>query len=77
MLFLQDSDNMPVVHVHIWKGFSEAKINEIIKGMTEVFTNMGISAQAVEVIIHEIPKTHWGIEGKPASESRRESKVPK
>lgn len=68
---------MPVVHVHIWEGFSEAKIKEIIKGITEVFTNMNIPSHAVEVIIHEIPKTHWGIEGKPATESRKDSEVPK
>jgi 4-oxalocrotonate tautomerase len=24
--------------------------------------------EAVEVIVHEIPKTHWGIGGVPASE---------
>jgi len=68
---------LPTVHVHIWDGFSESKIKEIIKGITEVFTNMGIPSQAVEVIIHEIPKTHWGIEGLPASESRKDSNVPK
>ncbi|MFX0208442.1 MAG: 4-oxalocrotonate tautomerase family protein [Candidatus Hodarchaeota archaeon] len=37
---------------------------------------MGIPSHAVEVIIHEIPKAHWGIEGKPATESRKDSKPP-
>ncbi|NPD90383.1 MAG: 4-oxalocrotonate tautomerase [Asgard group archaeon] len=68
---------MPVVHVHIWEGFPESKINEIIKGITEVFTNMSIPSHAVEVIIHEIPKTHWGIDGKPATESKKDADVPK
>lgn len=68
---------MPTIHVHIWDGFPEARIREIIEGITNVFTNMGIPQQAVEVIIHEIPKTHWGIDGKPASESRKDSAVPK
>ena len=67
---------MPVVHVHIWKGISEEKIKEIIEGITKVFVDMGIPHQAVEVIIHEIPKTHWGIEGKPATESRKDAKPP-
>jgi 4-oxalocrotonate tautomerase len=68
---------MPVVHVHIWKGMPESKIKEIIEGITAVFTNMAIPKEAVEVIIHEVPKSHWGIDGKPATESRKESQVPK
>ena len=68
---------MPVVHVHLWTGFPEKKVKEVIKGITEVFTKMDIPKHAVEVIIHEIPKSHWGIEGKPATESRKDSDVPK
>ena len=67
---------MPVVHVHLWPGFSEEKIKEVIKGITEVFTKMDIPPHAVEVLIHEVPKSHWGIEGKPATESRPDSKAP-
>ncbi|NHJ85870.1 MAG: 4-oxalocrotonate tautomerase [Asgard group archaeon] len=68
---------MPIVQVNLWPGFSEEKLKEVIKGITEVFTNMGIPAQAVEVIIYEVPKTHWGIEGKPATEARPDAKAPK
>ena len=67
---------MPVVHVHLWKGFSEERIKELIEGITNVFVKTGIPTQAVEVIIHEIPKTHWGIDGKPATESRKDSQPP-
>ncbi len=67
---------MPVVHVNMWKGISEEKVKEIISGITKVFTAMDIPARAVEVIVHEIPKSHWGIEGKPATESRRDVHPP-
>ncbi|MFX0095499.1 MAG: 4-oxalocrotonate tautomerase family protein [Candidatus Hodarchaeota archaeon] len=67
---------MPVVHVHMWKGISEEKVKETIEGITKVFVNMGIPAQAVEVIVHEIPKAHWGIGGRPASESHKDVKPP-
>jgi 4-oxalocrotonate tautomerase len=67
---------MPVVHVNMWKGISEEKVREIIEGITNVFVNMDIPAQAVEVIVHEIPKSHWGIEGKPATESRPDVNPP-
>ncbi|MFX1365246.1 MAG: 4-oxalocrotonate tautomerase family protein [Promethearchaeota archaeon] len=67
---------MPVVHVNMWKGISEESVKQIIAGITNVFVDMGIPARAVEVIVHEIPKTHWGIEGKPATEALPDEKPP-
>jgi 4-oxalocrotonate tautomerase len=40
----------------------------VIQNITKVFVDLGFPAHAVEVIVHEIPKSHWGIEGEPASE---------
>ena len=68
---------MPVIHVHVWKGFSEEKINEVIEGITKVFVNIGIPSRAVEVIVHEIPKSHWGVNGKPATEALKDWQPPK
>jgi len=59
---------MPIVHVKVWKGFGEEKTKKVIKEITKVFVNLDIPAQAVKVIVHEIPKSHWGIGGEPASE---------
>ena len=67
---------MPVIHVNMWKGISEEAVKQIITGITQVFVDMGIPAQAVEVIVHEIPKAHWGIGGKPATEARPDAKPP-
>ena len=67
---------IPVVHVNMWKGISEDAVEIIIKGITQVFVDMGIPSQAVEVIIYEIPKSHWGIDGKPATKSRPDSIPP-
>ena len=67
---------IPVVHVNMWKGISEEAVEKIIKGITKVFVEMGIPSQAVEVIVHEIPKSHWGIDGKPATKSRPDSAPP-
>ncbi|NHJ23226.1 MAG: 4-oxalocrotonate tautomerase [Candidatus Lokiarchaeota archaeon] len=68
---------MPVVHVNMWKGISEERVKQIITGITEVFVKMGIPSQAVEVIVYEIPKSHWGIDGKPATESRPDAQSPR
>jgi len=67
---------MPIVHVNMWKGISQESVKQIIAGITKVFVDMNIPAHAVEVIVHEIPKTHWGIEGKPATEARPDAELP-
>ena len=59
---------MPNVHVKVWRGVGEEKAKHVIEGITQVFVDLGIPAHAVEVIIHEIPKSHWGVGGEPASE---------
>jgi 4-oxalocrotonate tautomerase len=60
--------SMPVVHVNVWEGLGEEKVKTVIEGITKVFVNLDIPEHAVEVIVHEIPKSHWGIGGEPASE---------
>nr|MDO8087477.1 tautomerase family protein [Candidatus Sigynarchaeum springense] len=66
---------MPNVQVNMWSGVSPDAAKKIISGITQVFVGLGIPAHAVEVIIHEVPKTHWGIGGIPASESKKDVKV--
>ncbi|NVM16318.1 MAG: tautomerase family protein [Candidatus Lokiarchaeota archaeon] len=67
---------MPLAQIYLWKGISEEIIKKVIVGVTEVFVDLGIPKQAVEVLVHEIPKAHWGIDGLPANESRPEAKPP-
>ena len=59
---------MPVIHVNVWEGFGQKKAKITIQNITKVFVDLGIPTQAVEVIIHEIQKSHWGIGGESASE---------
>jgi len=68
---------MPVIDVKVWKGISQDNIKKIISGITQVFVDLGIPKQAVEVIIQEIPKAHWGIDGKPATEALPNENPPK
>jgi len=67
---------MPVVDVKMWKGLSEGAAEQIISGITKVFVELGIPERAVEVIIHEIPKTHWGVGGRPASKTMADTRPP-
>jgi 4-oxalocrotonate tautomerase len=38
--------------------------------------DMGIPKHAVEVLVHEIPKSHWGVAGEPASEVLKDEAPP-
>ncbi len=64
---------MPVVHLNVWEDFGQEKAKIAIRDITKVFVNLGVPAHAVEVIIHEIQKTHWGIGGEPASEKFKDT----
>lgn len=67
---------MPVVHVNIWKGFEQEKIDYLIKNITKVFTELDIPAQAVEILIHEVPISHWGFGGLTHVEKFKDQEIP-
>jgi len=67
---------VPVVHVMVWKGFSNAAKKRVISGITNVFVEIGVPREAVEVILHEVPKENWGVGGEQASEKLKDVKVP-
>jgi 4-oxalocrotonate tautomerase len=48
----------------------------VIEGITRVFTELGIPAEAVEIIINEVPMENWGVAGMRASEKFRGAKIP-
>jgi 4-oxalocrotonate tautomerase family enzyme len=65
---------MPIVTVETWPLKNEAK-PAIIKKITTVFTEMGIPAQSVTVIIHETPLENWGTEGEQHSITYKDLKA--
>ncbi|MEM0010211.1 MAG: tautomerase family protein [Candidatus Bathyarchaeia archaeon] len=67
---------MPVVHVYILKGYSSDAKRKIISGITKVFVDLGIPSEAVEVLLHEVPKEDFGIGGEPASEKLKNLRLP-
>jgi 4-oxalocrotonate tautomerase len=68
---------MPIVHVNVWEGFGQKNAKTVIRGITKVFVDLGIPEHAVEVVVHEIPKSHWGVAGEPASERLKDESPPK
>jgi len=58
---------MPVVIVETWVGKSEDQKATLIRGITKVFEEIGVTRDQVNIIIHDVPKTSWGISGELAS----------
>ena len=59
---------MPVVTVEMWEGRTIEQKQQLVEGITSVMTNLGISPQAVHIIIKDVPKHNWATGGKLASE---------
>ena len=45
-----------------------ARSHICLRYRAEVFVGLDIPAHAVEAVVHEIPKSHWGVGRQPASE---------
>ncbi len=60
---------MPVVIIEMWEGRSVEQKKNLAEGITSVMTNLGISREAIQIIIKDNPKHNWATGGKLASES--------
>ncbi|MEM2926450.1 MAG: tautomerase family protein [Candidatus Bathyarchaeia archaeon] len=58
---------MPVVIIEMWAGRTEEQKEKLIKGISKAFEDIGIKAEHLNIIIHDIPKTNWGMRGEQAS----------
>ncbi len=58
---------MPVVIVEMWEGRTPDQKEKLIKGITKAFEELGVKPEHLNVIIHDIPKTNWGVGGNQAS----------
>lgn len=54
---------MPVVTIDMWPRDAAVK-QQIIEKVTAVFVDLGVSKDAVTVIIHDVPRQNWGSAGK-------------
>ncbi len=60
-------EDLPVVIVEMWEGRTDEQKERLIKGITKAFEEIGVPAEALNIIIHDIPKTNWGLRGGQAS----------
>ena len=60
---------MPVVIVELWQGRTDEQKAKLIRGITRVFEDIGVPADRLNIIIHDVPKCNWGMSGEPASKT--------
>ncbi|MFH0860617.1 MAG: 2-hydroxymuconate tautomerase [Candidatus Altiarchaeota archaeon] len=62
---------MPIVKIDLWEGLTFEQKEALIGDVTEaVCKTTGAPAKAVFVLLNEVPREHWGIEGKPSSKKK-------
>lgn len=63
---------MPIAQIYMMEGRTDEQKRLIIEKVTQALVEgAGSSPEQVRVLIHEMPKTQWGIGGKTAKELGR------
>ncbi len=58
---------MPVVIVEMWEGRTSEQKETLIKGITKAFEEIGTKVESLHIVIHDVPKSNWGLRGQQAS----------
>ena len=58
---------MPVVIVEMWEGRTTEQKEKLIKGITKAFEEIGTKPESLHIVLHDVPKTNWGMKGEQAS----------
>lgn len=59
---------MPIVQVSVWEGMTPENKKKTVEGITEVFVDLGVPKEAIEIVIYEAPKGNWATGGQLHSE---------
>jgi len=51
----------------MWSGRTDEQKEVLIKGITKTFGEIGLKPESLNIIIHDVPKNNWGIQGKQCS----------
>jgi 4-oxalocrotonate tautomerase len=64
---------MPLAHIHIGQGRANyEQKKQLISKITAAFVEvLGSDRDKVWVLLHEIPRSEWGVGGKPLAEPER------
>jgi 4-oxalocrotonate tautomerase len=57
---------MPIAHIYLLEGRSEAQKCEVIRQVTAALVeSLNTSSERVRVLLHEMPHGDWGVAGAP------------
>jgi 4-oxalocrotonate tautomerase len=60
---------MPVVTIQMWEGRSVEQKRELVKAITKAMVDIaGATAEKLYIIMHDVPKTNWGMNGALSSD---------
>ncbi|MEH6941304.1 4-oxalocrotonate tautomerase [Bacillus sp. JJ722] len=60
---------MPIINVQIMEGRPKEKVKDLIQSLTNAAAEtLDAPKESIRVLVTELPKTHWGVAGKPKSE---------
>ena len=60
---------MPVVIVEMWEGRTPEQKETLIQGITKAFEEIGVKPESLHIVIHDVPKSNWGLRGQQASKA--------
>lgn len=59
---------MPLVTVEMFEGRTIEQKKELVRDLTDAVMKLGVPAEAVHIIIKDVPRHNWADAGKLASE---------
>lgn len=63
---------MPIVRIEMWEGRTNEQKEILIKEVSKAVSSaLKIPPEQVFVLLYDVPKSHWGIAGVPASKKGR------
>jgi len=60
---------VPVAIVEMWEGRTAEQKERLIKAITKAFEEIGVRPESLTIVIHDVPKTNWGMRGEQASKA--------
>ena len=54
---------MPVVQIELWEGRTDKQKAQLIDAISEAFSVVDVQKDHVIVVIHETPRSNWGLGG--------------
>jgi 4-oxalocrotonate tautomerase len=64
---------MPIITIETWPMPPERK-TDVIQKITKIFTDLGIPAPAITILIHETPMENWATSGEQHSITYKDMK---